>query len=115
VGHVSTLKTRLSPFGSAGLATVVTLIAVASCGGIQERVEKLRAQHVEIVDEHDQVKMDVEKDVRALTERVTKLEAELAKLREAPPAAPPPALGAPTAPIAPAPKSASSSGPSLGF
>jgi hypothetical protein len=86
------MRTRLD---SVKLGLVIVL-AFASCAGIQERVEKLRAQRVEIVDDKDQVKMDVEKELRTLNERVTRLEAELAKAKEARPApqpvtvAPPP-------------------------
>ncbi|HSO41137.1 MAG TPA: hypothetical protein VLT33_51780 [Labilithrix sp.] len=80
-----------SPWSRVGLSSLVALYAVASCGGIQERLEVLRAERVEIVDERGVVKMDLEKQIRALEERVQKLETALdARRREeaAPPRAP---------------------------
>lgn len=66
----------------AALTCVLTLAGVAgiaACGGggIQERVDSFRAEHVEIIDDRGVVKMDVEKQVRALEERIKTLEAAL--------------------------------------
>ena len=64
-----------SVWGNAGLACAVTFLALASCAGVQERLEMLRAEHIEIIDDKGTVKMDVEKQIRALEERIAKLEA----------------------------------------
>lgn len=52
-------------------------VAVAGCNGSQERIEVLRAGRVEIVGAKGEPKIDVEKQLRALDERVVRLEAEL--------------------------------------
>ena len=74
--------------GNAGLVCVVTFIALASCDGIQSRVEMLRAEHLEIIDDKGTTKMDVEKQIRALEERIVKLEAAQAAPPPAPTAVP---------------------------
>ncbi len=62
-----------------GLLVVVPLgvLGVASCKGIEERLDVLRARRIELVDDDDKVTLDVGRDVRRLEERVTKLETEL--------------------------------------
>lgn len=62
---------------SLSLLVVVVPLGVASCQGVQERLDVLRARRVEIVDENEKVTVDVGRDVRRLEERVAKLEAEV--------------------------------------
>ena len=71
-----------SPWTVAALTCVLTLAGVGgvtACGGggTQERLDTLRAEHVEIIDDKGVVKMDVEKQVHALEERIKTLEAAL--------------------------------------
>lgn len=84
----------------AALTCVVTLAGVggiAACGGggTQERLDTLRAEHVEIIDDKGVVKMDVEKQVHALEDRIKTLEAALERraLAESAPVAPATAEG----------------------
>lgn len=77
----------------------VAALGVASCAGVQERLDLLRAKKIELIDDHEQTKLDVESELRSLRDRVAKLEADLAaaKAAPAPPIASPPApASAPT-------------------
>lgn len=62
---------------------LVAMFAVASCQGIQERVDVLRAKKIEIIGDDDKAKMDLESEVRELRDRVAKLE-QLVKTPPAP-------------------------------
>ena len=64
--------------------TKVTLIVfgIASCQGITQNVETLRAERVEIVDDKGGVKMDVATKIRTLEDRIAKLEAALEKVEK---------------------------------
>jgi len=98
-----------SSWSSAGLGSAITLVAVASCAGIEQRVELLRADRVEIVDEKGIVKLDVEKQIRALEERIARLEAAAAAAAQVPAPAPPPAPA--PAPAVPSEGDASTNAP----
>ncbi len=77
---------------------VVALFGIASCQGIQERLDVLRVKKIEIIDDDDRSKMNVETELRTLKERVAKLEADLAKMQSVPPPSPtPPPPPAPAA------------------
>jgi hypothetical protein len=58
--------------------TLVALGALASCQGITQSVETLRAERVEIVDDKGAVKVEVAAKLASLEARVQKLEAALA-------------------------------------
>lgn len=68
-------------------ALAVAAVGAASCGGVQERLDLLRAKKIELVDDKDQTKLDVEVELRTLRDRIAKLEADLAAAKAAPPAA----------------------------
>jgi len=90
------------------LATVA--IALWSCQGITSNVETLRAEHLEIVDKEGALQMDVAVKIKALEERVKKLEGAL-ESRQAVPAPPPSATATVStpAPTTSAPPPAASS------
>lgn len=67
---------------SRAAVVVVAMGAIASCQGIQERVDVMRAKKIEIIGDDDKTKMDVEAELRALRERVATLEAQLDAGRE---------------------------------
>jgi hypothetical protein len=88
----------LSSFGCSLIAVFGAVLVLPSCnGGIKESVDTLRAQHLEIVDTKGATQMDVGDRIRALEERVQKLEAELAK-RDAEPRTIAPAAPLPSSP-----------------
>lgn len=75
-------------------------VALAACGGINEKLETLRAERIEIVDDKGVAKLDVEKQLRALEERIERLETALARRQResnAPPVASVTVVGAASA------------------
>lgn len=69
-------------------ALAVACVGAASCAGVQERLDLLRARKIELIDDKEQTKLDVETELRTLRDRVAKLEAELAAAKVTAPAAP---------------------------
>lgn len=117
-GHAALLRLGLclrprSRFGRAGVLVVkrvpglvavlvVAALGIGSCAEVQERLDLLRVRRIELIDDKEQTKLDVEIELRSLRERVTKLEADLAAVKATP------------APVAPAPMTSSSATPDAG-
>lgn len=64
--------------------SLLVILGLTACDGVQQRVDVLRAKKIEIVDDDDRAKLDLETEVRALRERVATLEAKLATASNAP-------------------------------
>ncbi len=69
---------------SSSWTSLLLLLGLAACDGVQQRVDVLRAKKIEIVGDDDKAKLDLETEVRALNERVATLEAKLATASNAP-------------------------------
>ncbi len=83
---------------------VLIILGIASCQGITQNVETLRAERIEIVDDKGGVKMDVATKIRTLEERVQKLEVALEKQERERAAAPATVTPTPATPPAPSAK-----------